>query len=332
MKGAVWVFAEQRRRELHEVSLELLGEGRKLAEKLDTRLSAVLLGHGVAGMAQELIDHGADRVYLADAPILRIYQAEPYAHVVERLVRQHAPQILLLGATSTGSDLAPRVAARLGTGLSADCTALEIDAQGLLVQIVPAFGGKVMARIICPDRRPQMATVRPGVMRQALRTDGKGQIIPVEVEIAPDTLKARVVEVTPLEEEEVGATLTQAAVVVAGGYGVGSREIWTLVEDLAQALKGAVGATRPAVDEGWVPEGQMIGQSGRVVRPRLYIGVGISGAMQHMVGVRESKIIVAINSDPKAPIFAESDLNILGDLREMLPALIKEIRSERLGV
>lgn len=322
----VYVFTEQDGGRLLGVALELLGKGRELADRLGGRLAALLLGHGVGGLAEELIYYGADLVYVADHPSLSLYQTDPYARVVERLVLQGRPSAVLFGATYAGRDLAPTVASRLGTGLSAHCNRLEIDDRGRLVQMVPAFGG--LAAILCPERRPQMASVMPGVMRKPDRNpERKGNVVMVDVQDLPGKVRARAVGV--VAEPPRGIPLEEAEVVVAGGAGIGGPEGWRLVEELADLLGGAVGATRPPVDEGWARESQMIGQSGKTVRPLLYIAIGISGEMQHMVGVEEAGTIVAINQDPRAPIFRVSDYGIVGDYRKVVPALIKELKEMR---
>lgn len=320
----VWVFAEQRKRKLQDVGLELLGQGAKLAHKLDTELGAIVIGYRVRALAQELTDWGADKVYLADSPALEVYRSEPYMRVLERAVVEHKPEILLFGATAIGTDLAPRLAARLGTGLTADCIELDIDEEGRLVQTVPAFGGSLMAKVICPNHRPQMATVRPGVMEKPQRETRPAVVEDLATKDAEQGVAVRVVE-TVVMPQEAGVALEKAEVVIGGGAGVGSPQNWELVVRLAHALGGAVGATRPAADEGWASEEQMVGQSGKVIRPQLYIAIGISGAIQHMVGVQESKIIVAINNDPTAPIFKEADIGLVADFREIVPGLIEEI-------
>lgn len=321
--GEVWVLCETRAEGLAPVSLELTREARRLADKLQVSVAAVLLGSQIAPLAGELAVNGADTVYLGENDQLQPLLAGPYASATADLVRQHNPGILLVGATRFGEDVAPRLAARLGAGLSADCIALDVDERGVLHQTVPAFGGKVMADVVSPERRPQMATVRPGVLRAPQPLPGRGQVVPFDVRLPEDARRVRVVEVSAGEEPE--SLLEKAEVVVAGGWGVGAQG-WALVEGLARALGGAVGATRPAIDEGWAAESQMIGQSGKTVRPRLYIAVGISGAAQHTVGIRDSGIVVAVNSDPKAAIFDEADLGIAADFREVVPALISELQ------
>ncbi|MFH1092510.1 MAG: electron transfer flavoprotein subunit alpha/FixB family protein [Pseudomonadota bacterium] len=319
-----WVLAEQRQGVLAEVGLELLGKARELADQIEAEVTAILLGHEVKGLAGDLIAAGADKVLVADHPELEPYRLLPYTRVLAALVKEHAPDIFLIGATAMGVELAPRLAARLGTGLSAHCIDLGLDEKGRLLQMVPGWGGGVIATIVCPDHRPQMATVMPGVMRARLDPERPGRVIEVEVELAPDPAGPRVVEVSRLEPK--GLPLEKAEIVVAGGWGVGSPEKWALVEELARLLDGAVGATRPPVDEGWAEEGRMIGQSGKTVRPRLYIGLGISGMMHHVVGMDQSGFVAAINKDPKAAIFEVCDLGLLGDVGEVLPHLIAELK------
>ena len=278
-------------------------------------------------MVPRLHAHGADRVFLAESPHLDPYRLMPYASVLEGACREHHPDIFLLGATAMGMEMAPRLAARLNTGLSAHCIDLGMDQDGRLLQMVPGWGGGVVATIKCPDHRPQMATVMPGVMRKREASAGTGQLQRLVVEDTLDLSGPRVVEVR--REEPTGVPLEGADVVVAGGWGIGSKEGWRLLEDLVELLGGAVGATRPPVDEGWAREEQMIGQSGKTIHPRLYVGIGISGMMHHLVGMDESECIVAINQDGKAAIFDCSDLAIVADYREILPALIVEIKKRK---
>lgn len=320
----IWVFAEQRGGVLHDVSLELLGKGRELLDSVLGRASAILVGHELGGLATVLLAHGADRVILAESPRLAPYRLMPYVSVLEMACREHAPDIMLFGASAMGMELAPRLAARLNTGLSAHCIDLQIDEGGRLLQMVPGWGGGVVATIRCPDHRPQMATVVPGVMKKREPGEKPGEILKLDIDESLDLSGPRVLEVQ--REEPAGMPLEKADVVVAGGWGIGSEEGWKLVEELAETLGGAVGATRPPVDEGWAREDQMIGQSGRTVRPRLYIGVGISGMMHHTVGMDESDYVVAINTDPRAGIFEVSDLGVVGDYKDILPRLIDEIK------
>jgi electron transfer flavoprotein alpha subunit len=328
-KPPIWVFMEQRGGGLHEVGLELLGKARELAGASGAPVTAVLLGEKVAGLADRLIDHGADTVLVAEHPELEPYRLLPYTSVLARACREHAPAIVLLGATAMGVELAPRLAARLNTGLSAHCVDLRFDADGQLLAMVPGWGGGVVATIKCPAHRPQMATVMPGVMKKAEPCRRAGQVIHLTVEDDLDLSGPEVLEVH--REEPQAMPLASAEVVVAGGWGIGGPEGWQLLEELAGLLGGAVGATRPPVDAGWAREEQMIGQSGKTVRPRLYIGVGISGMSHHVVGMDESEFVVAINSDPQAPILAVADLALVGDYRELIPPLLAEIRRRRQG-
>lgn len=321
----LWVLAEQRGGILHEVGLELLGKAREMADTVGAQVTAVLLGDRIDGLAPDLISAGADQILAADHPDLEPYRLLPYTHVLTELVKDRRPEILLIGATALGVELAPRVAARLQTGLSAHCIDLALDEGGRLLQMVPGWGGGVIATITCPDHRPQMATVMPGVMRPDLDPGRKGLVIEVEVSLPQKDYGPEVLEVARREPE--GLPLEKAEVVVAGGWGVGSKERWALIEELASILDGAVGATRPPLDEGWVEERQMIGQSGKTIRPRLYIGAGISGMMHHVVGMDRSEFVVAINQDPNSPIFEVCDLGLAADLSQVLPLLIAEIKS-----
>jgi electron transfer flavoprotein alpha subunit len=322
----IWVFAEQRGGVLHEVGFELIGKGRSLLEPTGGRVSAILFGSGVEEVAEELIKRGADRVMLAESDLLEPYRLMPFVDLLANLCKKHDPQIVLFGATSLGMELAPRLAARLNTGLSAHCIDLQIDENGKLLQMVPGWGGGVIATIRCPDHRPQMATVMPGVMKKREPEERSGEVVRLEVGEDLDASGPRVLGAQK-EEPKGGVSLEGADVVVAGGWGIGGEAGWNLVEALAEALGGAVGATRPPVDEGWAREDQMIGQSGRTVRCRLYIGIGISGMMHHVVGMDESDFVVAINTDPKAAIFEVSDIAIVGDYREIVPALVQEIKT-----
>jgi electron transfer flavoprotein alpha subunit len=324
-RTGIWVFAEQRGGALHDVALELLGKARDLAGEAPCPVVAVLMGHGVRGSAETLIRHGADRVLVADDPLLEPYRLLPYALVLEDLIRRYDPKILLMGATAMGVELAPRVAAKVRTGLSAHCIDLKWNDEGQLLQVVPGWGGGVIATIACPDHRPQMATVMPGHMKARAREEREGEIIPVSVDLGGQDLGPEVLEV--IVEAREGRPLEKADVVVAGGWGIGSPENWAMIEELAEILGGAVGATRPPVDEGWAQEGQMIGQSGKTVRPTLYIGVAISGVMHHLVGMDQSRHIISINSNPKAEIFAASDVTVVEDFKKILPPLIKELKS-----
>jgi electron transfer flavoprotein alpha subunit len=328
----VWVFIEQEAGEIAGVSLELLSKGRELAERLGGCLCALLFGHGIAGLAEKAIHHGADLVLLAEHPELALYRTLPYARVASELVRERQPYIFLLGATPVGRDLAPRIASAVRAGLTADCTALQIgDFQrkdavytDLLYQIRPAFGGNVIATIVNPGTRPQMATVREGVMRLG-EPDGarRGEVERVEPRFDEQDL---VLQVLQRETRPARCDLKRAAVIVAGGMGVGSRENFRLVQELAQVLGGEVGASRAAVDAGFISSEHQVGQTGTTVRPRLYIACGISGAVQHRAGMDQAGKIVAINSDPDAPIFQIAHYKIVGDLNEVIPWMIRAYR------
>lgn len=324
----VWVFAEQHKGNISSVALELLGEGRKLADKKKTTLSAVFIGDGIKNKAQELIAHGADIVYVADDPALKNFNDDSYAAVLTTLARQYKPEIILAGATAIGRSFFPKVASALYTGLTADCTVLDIDAEtGFLHQTRPAFGGNIMATIVTPNHRPQMATVRHKVMKPIARNDSRtGQVIDVKY-TASDALRTKVIKTV----EELGETVNicEADIIVAGGRGLGSVKNFHLVEELAKALGGAVAATRGAVDEGWIPYPHQVGQTGKTVCPKLYIACGISGAIQHVAGMQSSDVIVAINNDPNAPIFNVATYGIVGDVHEVLPIMIKKIREMR---
>lgn len=320
----VWVFAEQRNGKVAGVALELLGIGRKLADERSVELSAVLFGSKEAE-ALELIRWGADKVYYCQDPIFDKFNDEPYTQLLSLLIKEHKPEIVLAGATPIGRSFFPRVAARLKTGLTADCTSLAIDKEtGNLLQIRPAFGGNIMATILCPNTRPQMATVRPRVMKKGeYREDRKGEIINVEAR----GLNSRTRVVDSIKEvSEVSANLQEADVIVSGGRGLGDQKGFKLLEELAELLGGAIGASRAAVDEGWIPYSHQVGQTGKTVCPKIYIACGISGAVQHLVGMQSSDIIIAINKNPEAPIFNVANYGIVGDLYEILPLLIKKLK------
>jgi electron transfer flavoprotein alpha subunit len=324
----VWVFAEQHKGEVASVSLELLGEGRKLADKRGAKLSAVFVGSGITDKAKDLIAHGADIVYLADDPSLSDFNDDSYAAVLTTLAHQHKPEIILAGATAIGRSFFPKVAATLYTGLTADCTMLDIDAAtGHLHQTRPAFGGNIMATIMTPNHRPQMATVRHKVMKPAQRDAArKGEIIDVKYNGSGD-LRTKVLRTVA----ELGETVNicEADIIVAGGRGLGSQKNFQLIEELAKVLGGAVAATRGAVDEGWIPYSHQVGQTGKTVCPKLYIACGISGAIQHVAGMQSSETIVAINKDPDAPIFSVANYGIVGDVHEVVPIMIKKLKEMR---
>jgi len=323
----IWVFIEQEEGCVAEVSFELLTAARRLSLKRGgAEVTALLLGRGITDLAEDLLSYGADRVLLADHPSLEKYLTLPYTRVIGRLIAERKPDIFLLPATSVGADLAARVAIRVNTGLSAHCTHLDINAGGELMQVVPAFGGKVMATILCPKHRPQMATIRPGVYRRGELRRGQGGVEEVSADLFPEDLKQKVVEVH--WEKKAAQSIEEAEVVVAGGAGIGNTEDWKWVERLAQSLHAAVGGTRPPLDEGWIEEGQMIGQSGKTIRPKLYIGVGISGVIQHVVGIQDAKVIIAVNNDPQAAIFESADLGAVADFRKIVPLLIEELQKK----
>lgn len=323
----VWVWVEQFHGRAASISWEMMGQGRILADQLGTALTACVLGYGVGKVAEEAIAYGADRVFLADDPTLSIYRTEPYARILVDLVREYKPEIFLLGASARGRDLAGSVATLLYTGLTADCTGLEIDPQTrLLRQTRPAFGGNIMAIILTPNHRPQMATVRHRVFEMPKPDPARrGQIVPVRVQLSEEEIATKVVDFIR-ESEEVN--LADARVIVAGGRGVGGPEGFKPLRELAQVLGGALGASRAAVDAGWIPYVHQIGQTGRTVRPDLYIACGISGAIQHRAGMSTSRVIVAINKDPEAPIFDIATYGLVGDLFEIVPALTEQFRKK----
>jgi len=320
----VWVFAEQREGSIASVSLELLGAGRKLADELKTELSAVLFGAGEKD-ANELIKWGADTVYHSGDPVFEKFNDEPYSKLLVSLINEHKPAIVLAGATPIGRSFIPRVAASLRTGLTADCTALEIDKDtGNLLQVRPAFGGNIMATILCPNHRPQIATVRPRVMKKSeYNYEKKGGIIPVKAENL--ICRTKVID-TVKETSEYRANLQEANIIISGGRGLGNAKGFNLLFELAEILGGTVGASRAAVDEGWIQYSHQVGQTGKTVCPKIYIACGISGAVQHLVGMQSSDIIIAINKNPEAPIFNVATYGIVGNIYEVLPLLIKKLK------
>ena len=323
--SGVLVFGEQRRGVISPVVYELVGKGRELADKLDERLECVVFGENMKTQAEDLAEYGVDRIYLYDSPLLADFRDDPYTQLLTTIVKEVQPSIFLIGATSIGRSLAPRLAVRLQTGLTADCTGLDIDAEGNLLQTRPAFGGNVMATILCTNHRPQMATVRYKVMKRAEKQSGhKGEIVLKKV---GDTVidRTRILSVST-ESEDVN--LTEAQIIISGGKGLGNPEGFSLIQKLADALGGAVGASRLVVDEGWIPFRHQVGLSGKTVRPRLYIACGISGAVQHLAGMQTSDVIVAINKDPSAPIFKIVDYGIVGDLYELIPEIIRVVKNE----
>jgi electron transfer flavoprotein alpha subunit len=324
----VWVVAEHHDGVVHSVSHELLGAGRKLSDALGVELAAVIMGERLETAAHELIGYGADRVHLVEHPALVPFNDESHAKVLTELIQEKKPEILLAGATAQGRSFIPRVAAAVRTGLTADCTGLEIGADRLLYQTRPAFGGNVMATIVCPNRRPQMATVRPRVMRKpAFDPQRQGVVEPFAASSQALTSRVRVME--SVKESQETTPLGEADVVVTGGRGLQKAENFRMLEELALLLNGALGATRSVVDEGWLPYSHQVGQTGKTVSPKLYLACGVSGAIQHVVGMQSSEIIVAVNKDPHASIFDVANYGVLADLFEFVPTLIKKIKEQR---
>ena len=323
----IWIFAEQREGKIASVSYELLGAGKKLADELNVELSAVLFGSS-ENEATELIRWGADKVYFCNDPIFEKFNDEPYAQLLCNLINSHKPEIVLAGATPIGRSFIPRVAAKVVAGLTADCTSLSIDKDTRnLLQVRPAFGGNIMATILCPHHRPQMATVRPRVMKRGeYREDKKGEIIHVKA----DTISSRTKVINTIKEvSDIAVNLQEVEVIVSGGRGLGNIKGFELLKELAELLGGAIGASRAAVDEGWIPYSHQVGQTGKTVCPKIYIACGISGAVQHLVGMQSSDIIIAINKNPDAPIFNVATYGLIGDLYEIIPLLIKQIKEAK---
>lgn len=323
----VWVFAEQKKGHIQRVTYELLGAGRKLADSRKTELCVVFLGNGISSKTEELVKYGADKIYLVDSPELQDYRDEPYSRIFTKLIIKYKPEIVLCGATSMGRSLIPRVAVQLGTGLTADCTGLDIDPEnGLLLQTRPAFGGNIMATIICTNYRPQMATVRHKVMKEAEPKDKRTGAV-IKVDFSRQDYNSRTKILNFIEELEETVNLTEADIIVSGGRGLKGPENFSLIKELAKLLGGAVGASRSAVDSGWIPYSHQVGQTGKTVCPKIYIACGISGAIQHLVGMQSSDIIIAINKDPDAPIFKVATYGIIGDIFLIIPELIKQIKN-----
>ncbi len=321
----VWVIAEQIDCRILTVSLQLIGQARKLAHELETEVETVLLGDSMDQHVHQLFAAGADRVYLGNAPELAFYQPEIYTEIIVTLAKAHRPEIMLLGSTSMGRELAPLVAARLETGLTAHCIDLVLNEDKILEQKIPAYGG--LLSIICPEKRPQMATIASGVFPKPEPDENRtGEIIALDV---PDSISGRIQTLEIVREETDGVPLESAPIVVAGGAGAGDLEGWHKISALAQALNAALGCTRPAVDEGWSDLETMIGQSGKMVSPELYIGVGLSGELQHMVGIAGAQVMVAINNDSKSPVFEQVDFGIVDDCREFVPVFIEKIEEYR---
>ena len=321
----ILVFAEQRDGVLQNVGLELIGEAKKLAAQLKTPVTAVLMGHNIQNLAQTLIEYGADIVLVADNEHLKQYDTEAYAQAFKAVIDAKKPEIILLGATTLGRDLAPRVSSRMNTGLTADCTKLDIDeATNVFGMTRPAFGGNLMATIVCPDHRPQMATVRPGVMQKLPKEEGrKGEIESFPVNIDTSKMKVKILDI--VKETSKKVDITEAKILVSGGRGVGSKENFKNLEAVASKIGATVSGSRAAVDAGFIEQARQVGQTGKTVRPNIYFACGISGAIQHMAGMEESEYIIAINKDKDAPMFGIADLGIVGDVNKVLPLLAEEL-------
>ena len=336
----VFVFAQQVDNVLSGIALELVGKGKELAKDLGTEVTAVLIGSDVKGLCTELAEYGADRIIVVDDPELKEYRTEPYAHALAEVIRKYKPEVMLVGATAIGRDLGPRVSARIHTGLTADCTQLEIgdfpitpvpgkeQKHNQLLMTRPAFGGNTIATIACPDFRPQMATVRPGVMQKAPRVEGAQAVIE---EFNPGfTPNHNYVEILDIVKAVSDVEdIMDAKILVSGGRGVGSPENFKLLEDLADAIGGTVSCSRAVVDAGWKPKDLQVGQTGKTVRPHVYFAIGISGAIQHLAGMEESDIIIAINKDETAPIFDVADYGVVGDLNKIVPMLTEKSREAK---
>ncbi len=320
----IWVFAEQKDGKVQEVAYELLGKAKELAGKLNSQVSAVLLGDSIKEETQKLIHYGADNVYLVEDPMLKDFLDEPYTEVLCYLIKEKKPEIILMGATTIGRAFASRVAARINTGLTADCTELDIDSESkILLQTRPAFGGNIMATIHTEHHRPQMATVRHKVFKPlSVDTNRSGEVIQV---VYPDKIVSRSKIIDIIKDETQTVNLTDADIIVSGGRGLGKPENFNLIQELAEVLGAAVGASRAAVDAGWMPYSHQVRQTGRTVAPKIYFAIGISGAIQHQVGMRSADLIIAINKDYHAPIFDIANYGIVGDLFEVVPELIKQI-------
>jgi electron transfer flavoprotein alpha subunit len=318
----VWVIAEHLDGELLEVSLQLIGQTRVLADELNAPVGVVLLGEDIDKVAQPLFHCGADVVYLGDAPNFKKYQPETFTETIVSIAKEHQPQIMLLGSTFMGRELAPLVAAQLETGLTAHCTDLLIDEKKVLDQRVPAYGGVIS--ITCPEKRPQMATVARGVFKTPrLDSDRLGEVIQITL---PSEISPRVQTLEIVHEKPTEIQIDTAPLVVAGGAGAETLEGWNEIKALAQELNAGLGSTRPAVDEGWIDITTMIGQSGKIISPEFYIGIGLSGEQQHMVGITNAKVMVAVNNDPKSPVFEQVDFGIVEDCREFIPVMLEKLK------
>ena len=336
----VFIYAQQVDGEISPIAYELLGKAKDLAADLDTQVTAVLLGSNVKGLADSLAEYGADRVIVVDDPVLETYRTEPYAQALTAVINEYKPEIMLVGATAIGRDLGPRVSARVGTGLTADCTKLEIgdfplnplpnkeQKHNQLLMTRPAFGGNTIATIACPDNCPQMATVRPGVMQKIDPIkDAKAEVVEFNPELKENNCYVEILDIVK-EIAEV-ADIQQAKILVSGGRGVGSKENFKLLQDLADALGGTVSCSRAVVDNGWMPKDLQVGQTGKTVRPNVYFAIGISGAIQHTAGMEESDIIIAINKDESAPIFDVADYGIVGDLNKIVPLITEAVKARK---
>ena len=334
----VYVFAQQVDNEISGIAYELLGKGKELAAKLNEEVTAVLIGHDVKGLADKLAEYGADKVIVVDDPELKEYRTEPYTHALSSVIEKYKPEIVLVGATAIGRDLGPKVSARVKTGLTADCTVLEIgdfplnplpnqeQKHNQLLMTRPAFGGNTIATIACPNTRPQMATVRPGVMQKREKIEGaKAVVEEFNPGFTPNNQYVEILKVVKAVNDV--ADIMDAKILVSGGRGVGSAENFKLLEDLAEVLGGTVSCSRAVVDSGWKPRDLQVGQTGKTVRPNVYFAIGISGAIQHVAGMEESDIIIAINKDETAPIFDVADYGIVGDLNKIVPMLTEKIKA-----
>jgi len=331
--GEIWVVGEQRLGRLEEVSLELLSKRTALSQRIGVALSVVLLGDDLGEASWELIFHGAEKVYLLEDARLRYYQSEAYARLLAGVIKEHEPQVVLIGATELGKELAPKVAAKLRTGLTAHCLDLyvgEVGGTPQLIHVVPGWGGNLVMHIICPQRRSQVVTVKPGVLPRAIRDENKkGKIIRVKPGVRDEDF-SRIETIEVIEELPKGKSLESADVVVCGGWGLNALGDFSRVQELADILRGAVAGTRPAMDKGWVEEARMIGQSGKTVNPGLFVSLGASGAMHYTTGFMGSEVVLAVDRNPQAPIFQMADIGIVGDLREVLPCLIEELKKDRM--
>jgi electron transfer flavoprotein alpha subunit len=323
--NGVWIFGDYRNYFQNRVTLQLIAKGKELATKRNTKVTALVLGEQVQQYAMEYVAHGADVVIVAEHPDLKEYQVEPYCALVAQWVETFEPEIFLAGATSFGREFFPRLAKRLGTGLSADCVALEVDPKtGLLLQTTPAFGGELLAEVVTPNHRPQMATVHPGVFQELPHDpEAVGRILYPEINVVP---RSRVKLIRSRRQQIRKVNLEEAPVVIAGGRGLGTKEQFELLFELAELLEGEVGATRPAIRAGWAEEGRLLGQTGKSVKPKLLISIGTSGALQYTTGIQGAEVIIAINRDPHAPIFKMADLGLAGDASTLLPLLLEALR------